>query len=616
MLNSSRKSAIAIGLLLVVVTLALYFPTLRHGFISYDDDRYVTDNPQVRAGLHWPTVKWAFTTIEQANWHPLSWLSHAMDCQLFQLNPAGHHATSILLHALNVLLLFLILRWFTGYPGRSAMVAAFFAVHPLNVESVAWVAERKSVLSMLFLLLAVAAYGWYVRKPGLERYLLIMGLFAAGLLSKPMVITLPFLLLVLDYWPLGRMRIPLDRGSGDQPSLKHASFTNYTESFGRLLLEKVPLLLLSAGSAVITMIVQRAGGAVLSTSRASLPLRVGNSLVSYALYIKKMAWPTGLAILYPYPHRLARWEVAVAAIFLSAVTWCVLKYRQPRYLAAGWFWYLGTMVPMIGLVQVGNQALADRYAYLPLIGLFLMTVWGLADLAGTVRIEMKYLAASGICAVFCLCWLTRVELQYWRDDYALWSHALEITSRNFVAESNLGLTLMREGRRDEAIAHFQTAAAIEPGDPTSQFNLGVFAQEQGDAKQAIARYEAVLSLTRDKQLRASAYANLGTIYFSLRNYPSARENFESVLKLDRVFPVVVRDLGLIAQKNGDWGAAVQNFSRLVAIEPSDVNYFLLARVFHQAGRDSDAAWALRESAKRSKDINQTREAANQLEALP
>jgi protein O-mannosyl-transferase len=612
---TSSKMALAMGLALVILTAAVYFPAVRHSFISFDDDRYVTDNAQVRAGLRWSSVSWAFRTFEQANWHPLTWISHELDCQLFQLNPMGHHATSILLHALDAVLLFLILRWFTGYTGRSAMVAALFAVHPLNVESVAWIAERKSVLSMLFLLLAVVAYGWYVRRPGIGRYALVMGLFAAGLMAKPMVITLPFLLLLLDYWPLGRMQI-FDNGSAEVGvSEERQNFAARKESMRRLFLEKLPLLLLSAGSAAITMMVQKAGGAVISTVNVPLPMRIGNSILCYGLYIKKMIWPTPLVILYPYPHSLVKWQVASAAVFLIAVTWAVLKYCDRRYLAAGWFWYLGAMVPMIGLVQVGNQAMADRYAYLPMIGLFVMAVWGVADFAQEIHLERKYVAAAGLAAVTALCWATHLQLEYWRDDFTLWSHALGATSRNFVAECNLGLALMREGHREEAISHFQAAEAIEPGNPTAQFNLGVYAQEQGDWEKAVRRYEAVLGLTPDKQLRASAFANLGTIYFSLRDYPRAKENFESVLKLDRAFPVVVRDLGLIAQKNSDWPGAVRNFSQLVTIEPSDVNFFLLAQAFHQSGHDADAVWAYQEAVRRSKDINQTRAAANQMEAL-
>jgi len=614
MLRSPAKHNLVLGLLLVLVTLVVYNPVSHHGFVSYDDDRYVTDNPQVRAGLTWATVSWAFKSFEQANWHPLTWLSHALDCQLFHLNPAGHHFTSLLLHALNALLLFLILQWFTRYTGRSLMVAALFAVHPLNVESVAWVAERKSVLSMLFFLLALAAYGWYVRRPSVGRYLMVAVLFAAGLMSKPMVITLPFVLLLMDYWPLGRMRLSDSGESPDEVSGNGVRFAVSTRPLGRLCLEKIPLLLLSAGSAIITMLVQRVGGAVISSTRVSLVLRLENAILCYGLYLKKAVWPSHLAVIYPYPHALPAWQAAASALFLLAVTWAVLKYRMSRYLLVGWFWYLGTMVPMIGLVQVGNQAMADRYAYLPLIGLFAMIVWAAADWASARHLETKYLATVGFIVLVALSAVTRIQLRYWQNDFSLWTHALAINPHNFVAENNFGLALIRQGRRDEAIPHFRAAAAIEPRDPTSQFNLGVYAQEQGDLKQAAARYEFVLQLTADTQLRSSAYANLGTVYFALRNYTRAQQNYESAIKLNRVFPVALRDMGLIALKNGDWNQAIHYFAWLLTIAPSDVDYLLLSQAFHQSGRDENAKSAYQQALRFSRDINQAQQMANQLAA--
>jgi len=612
MLQTSGKYSVAVGLLLVLLTLAVYAPALRHGFINYDDDRYVTGNPQVQAGLRWGTVIWAFTTFEQANWHPLTWISHAFDCQFFHLNPVGHHLSNLLLHSLNVLLLFLILRWFTGLAGRSFLVAALFAVHPLNVESVAWVAERKSVLSMLFFLLALAAYGWYVRKPGIARYVVVGCLFVAGLMSKPMVITLPFVLLLFDYWPLGRMRLGADDESQSHLLDREVPLITNTESLGKLCIEKIPILLLSVASAIITMIVQRAGGAVVSMSRTSLLLRIENAIVSYGMYLTKMVWPSRLAVLYPYPHAVPAWKVGVAAVLLLGISWAVLWYRASRYLLVGWFWYLGTMVPMIGLVQVGNQARADRYTYLPLIGLFILLVWGVADWAKSRHIESNYLAAAGFGVLAALCWATRIQLSYWQDDFTLWTHTLTVAPGNFVAENNLGLTLMREGKRDEAITHFRAASILAPGDATSQLNLGIYAQEQGDVKQAIARYETVLQLTNDPQLRASAYANLGTIYFALRDYTEAKQNFDYVIHLQRAFPIVIRDMGLIAMKNGDSTEAIRDFARLVGIEPTDVNYFLLAQAFHQGKRDDDSEWAYQQALRVSKDIDRARQTAIQL----
>jgi len=608
-----NRFQLPLALLLFLSTLALYSPALRHSFVDYDDDRYVTENPHIQNGLTPAAIHWSFTTFEQANWHPLTWLSHALDCQLFHLNPAGHHATSILLHAFNVVLLFLVFQWFTGCVWRSFLVAALFALHPLNVESVAWVAERKSVLSMFFFLLTLAAYGWYVRKPAVARYLLVAVLFAAGLMAKPMVITLPFLLLLLDYWPLGRLQFSSTQQSSGADALA-AQFPAKPASFSTLCLEKVPLFLLSAASAVMTMIVQRAGGAVVSATAASPLLRIQNALLSYALYLKKMIWPSRLAVLYPYPHAIPTWQVAAAALLL-AITLAVLTRTSSKYLLVGWLWFLGSMVPMIGLVQVGNQAMADRYAYLPLIGIFVMLVWFVFDSANHLHIPVPYPSTAAILVLLALAWATHVQLSYWQNDFTLWTHTLSVTRNNFVAENNLGLALMRQGQRDQALARFRAAASIEPNDAVSQFNLGVYAQEQGDLKQAIARYNAVLRLTHDTQLRSSAFANLGAMYFAARDYAQARPNLESAVKLNPTIPIVLRDLALLSQKNGDSASAIRYLASLITFEPNDVNYFLLAQAFHSAGRDADAAWAYQQAVHLSKDINATRAAATQLQNL-
>src|SRR5258708_1034368 len=474
MFRTPRERKMVLGLLLMVVTLALYNPVARSGFVNFDDDRYVTDNPQVRAGVHWGHYSGAFKSVDQEKWPPLNWPSHAPDCPLFRLNPAGPHYTNLLLHAINALLLFLILQWFTGYTARSLMVEALFAMHPRNVESVAWVAERKNVLCMLFFLLALAAYGRYVRRPGIVRYLVVALLFAMGLMSKPMVITLPFVLLLLDYWPFrrfawGQPPSSVTAESGSAAACGHSdsmlSGALATQPPWRLCLEKLPLLALSAGSAVITMVAQRAGGAVLTSAAHSPLLRLENVLISYVLYINKSVWPSHLAALYPYPHALPAWQVAASAVFLLAVTCAVLKYGEHRYLPVGWFWYLGTMLPMIGLVQVGNQAMADRYVSLPVIGLFIIIVWGTAEWAGSRQLSAKYLAAAGLTILLALCALTRIHLSYWHDDYSLWARALAVTQGNFVAENNLAHALIKQRRYDEPISPFRPPPPLQPTNP-------------------------------------------------------------------------------------------------------------------------------------------------------
>jgi protein O-mannosyl-transferase len=604
--SSSGKRTLIICLLLAVGTLALYSRAAHAGFLRYDDDRYVVENPYVRAGVHWSTVTWAFTTFEQANWHPLTWLSHALDSQLFGMNPAGHHSISLLFHAASVVLLFLLLQWLTGYTWRSFAVAVLFAVHPVNVESVAWIAERKNVLCMFFFILTLLAYGRYIRKPNLARYLAVLFGFAMALMSKPIAITLPFVLFLLDYWPLRRLG---SRFNGKY-SETAASVIDEKRSISCLPIEKLPLFVMSAASAVVTMKAQRAGGAV--TIKYPLLAHLQNAVVSYVLYIGKAIWPARLAALYPYPTQ--GWPakvVVLSALFLIIVTALVVRHREHRYLLWGWLWFLGTMVPMIGLVQVGNQAMADRYAYVPFIGLFVMVVWGIAELANRFLIQ-KYVAASAVVIVVAFCVVTYRQLAYWHDDFSLWSHTLAVTQRNFVAEDNFGNALIKAGKYDEGIAHFRNAAEIEPGDPVSEVNLGIYAQQHGDLQQAAARYQYALQLAADPQVRAAAYANLGGVYFTLKEYARAKENFETALNLNARSPFIFLHMGLIAQKNSDWNSATRYYATYVAVEPTDIGYFLLGQALEHAGDSERAKRAYERAQRSSRDIDETRKAAAKL----
>jgi hypothetical protein len=381
--------------LLAVATIALYSPVIGYSFVVLDDRDYVTANFHVHGGLAWNTIKWAFTSTAAANWHPLTWLSHALDYQLFALNPAGHHFDSVLIHALNAVLLFLLLAWVAKRVGPSLLVAALFALHPINVESVAWVAERKNVLSTLFFLSAVGAYAWYVQKPDWRRYLLVAALFAAGLMAKPMVITLPFVLLLLDYWPLGRT-------AGSPPSVVRVP----QWAVSRLLLEKIPLLFLSAASAWITLKAQRTGYAVRTLKQFPLAIRIENAVVAYGLYLWKMLWPARLAL---YPHSaiaLPAWQWILSSLVLIGVTALVVTFRSKRYLPVGWFWFLGTLIPVIGLVQVGEAAMADRYAYVPLIGIFVMIAWSFADLAEAKTVRTVWRVIPALCVLAALGFVT------------------------------------------------------------------------------------------------------------------------------------------------------------------------------------------------------------------
>jgi hypothetical protein len=551
-------------LLLTVVTLALYNPVNRHPFVNYDDDRYVTENPHVRQGLTFDTVRWALTSTEQANWHPVTWMSHALDVSVFRLNPAGHHLTSVLLHVVNVVLLFLLLVKFTSRLGPSLFVAALFAVHPINVESVAWVAERKNVLCTFFFFLTLWAYGWYARKPNWQRYLAVAALFAAGLASKPMVITLPFVLLLLDYWPLARVSGASTETSRAQP----------TFPWSRLALEKLPLLALSAASAMITMQAQQAGGAVRTSVEVSFGARIANAIYVYAMYLWKMVWPARLAPLYPHPgDSLAAWRVMVAAVVLLPITAVVWQLRTHRYLLVGWLWFLGTLVPVIGLVQVGEAAMADRYAYIPLIGIFVAIAFGVAEWAERQQAKQNNLvlpaSVVGVAVLIILAFVvtTHRQIAYWQSNYDLWSHTLAVTQNNFVAENNLGGALILEGREEEAYPHFEMAARINPKDPMSRGNLGTYYQMHGRLREAVEQYEAAVQLTSDPGLLAGAHANLGAAYFKLGEYGQARNNFEESLRLNPNQARAWLGLGRVLAQGGRPSEALDAYRNALKISP-------------------------------------------------
>lgn len=589
-------------LLLAVVTLALYNPVNRHPFVNYDDDRYVTENSHVRQGLTGETISWALTSTEQANWHPLTWMSHALDVSLFRLNPAGHHFTSVLLHIVNVCLLFLILMWATNRLGPSLFVAAVFGVHPINVESVAWVAERKNVLCTLFFFLTLWAYGWYAQKPSWKRYLAVFGLFAAGLASKPMVITLPFVLLLIDYWPLARVQ-----GTTSEANKK---------PWSQLILEKVPLVVLSVASAVLTMHAQQAGGAIRSASDFSVGVRFANAANAYVMYLWHMIWPARLAPLYPHPgDSLPAWRALVAVFILIVITAFVLKFRSHRYLPVGWFFFLGTLVPVIGLVQFGEAAMADRYAYIPLIGIFVMIAFGVAD--ATQKEKLKLIPALAVPAVlFALVFVTHNQIGYWQSNVELWSHALAVTTNNFVAEDNLGGALILEGKEEQAHAHFESAALINPKDPMSHSNLGTYDLQHGQLSGAIQEYKAAIDLTSDPGLLAQTYANLGAAYRAIGETGPAQDNYNHALQLNPNQFNAWLGLGLIAQKQGKLTEAITDLSRSVELQPTARGYLALGHALAQNGRNAEARTAYEQALAIAPDLTEARRAADALPAQP
>jgi Flp pilus assembly protein TadD len=575
-----RWQSILVALGLALLAIAVYSPVLRCQFVNYDDNHYVTENVHVRSGLTWTTFTWALTTTEQANWHPLTWLSHALDCQLFGLDAAAHHATSALIHAVNVTLLFLLLLRATGATGRSGLVAALFAIHPLSVESVAWVAERKNELCTLFFLLSLGAYGWYARRPSARRYSVVAILFAFGLASKPMVITLPFALLLLDFWPLRRV----------QGWPRSSTFPVVQATFGRLVLEKIPLFVLSAASAVITIIAQRLGGAMPSTMVLPFGTRLLNGVHSYAAYIWKAFWPVYLAPFYP-GSPLTAWQLALPAGFLIGISILVWRSRGSRpYLVTGWLWYLGTMFPMIGLIQVGGQAMADRYTYIPLIGIFVAIVWAAGDLMERTRIPLVTGVTMASVVLLLLGFLTVRQISYWQTSVDLWSHTLQATKNNLVAEDNLGVALLALGDNEGALPHFQNAAKINPLDPLSHVNIGADYQEHEQWSAALAEYTTAASLTVDPNLLTVIYKNLGSVYRQLGDFSRAEESYQQVLKIDPRDQTAFLALGVLRRDN-----RIRDLQRSLAEQPNADGYLELGQLLQQAGRTNDARDAYQKS---------------------
>ena len=588
----------------MVVTLALYNPVNRHPFVNYDDDRYVTENAHVRAGLRWETVTWALTSTEEANWHPLTWISHAADCQFFGLNPAGHHFTSLLLHALNAVLIFLLLVYGTQRVGASLLVAALFAVHPINVESAAWIAERKNILCTFFFLLAIGAYGWYALKPSSRRYLIAAALFVLALMSKPMAITLPCVLLLLDYWPLGRF----SNCRPSPPAFKPPQFT-----LGKLVLEKLPLLALSTASALITMRAQQAGGAVRSTLQFGLRVRVENAVVAYAMYLWKTIWPARLAPLYPHPgDSLPVWQIALATIVLIAISAMVRRFRSRGYPVTGWLWFLGTLVPVIGLVQVGDQAMADRYAYIPLIGIFTILAFGSAELVERLRLNPRIAAAIALCILALLSVLTCQQLTYWSSSYDLWSHTLSVTDRNFIAEDNLGGALLLLGRPNDAYPHFQNASQINPRDPMSHSNLGAYSQEHGQLQEAIRQYQITIALTSDAGLLASTHANLGAAYREGGDGVRAKQSYDEALRLNPNQFNAYLGLGQLSEQQGKLDDAAADYRQSVRLRPTGEGYMRLGHALAAMGQISAARAAYEDALKVQPDLSSAQQALDAL----
>lgn len=599
--SSPKKRTVVLSLLLFLATLAVYNSVIHNGFINLDDNLYVTTNPHVQAGMHWSTVKWAFTTFDQANWHPLIWVSYAAEWQLFKQNAGGYHYISLLFHALDAMLLFWLLQSATGFTWRSLMVAALFALHPINVESVAWVSELKNVLSMMFLLLAMLAYNRYARQPSARRYWVIPFLFAMGLMAKPQIITLPCVLLLWDYWPLGRFG-----RKADEP-------TPYAKaSFGWLVLEKVPLFLLAGVDALLTMLAQRTGMGLRSFSDYSLYARLGNAIVCYSRYIGQAFWPFHLSPTYGHPgDNIPLWHIVASVVFLLMVTGFLVVQKKP-HLLVGWFWYLGTMVPTIGIIQAGDQAMANRYAYIPFIGLFWMIVWMISDAAEEWRIRPRWLAVPACLSLLTFSLLTYRLVSYWHDSERLWDYALTIDGNDFLAHTNRGRILIAEKRYEEAIAEFAIAERLHRFPDESVLLFADFALRHGHAAEAAAECRKVLQRTQDRHLRTVAWTNLGVANLVLDNLAEAKENFATALQTNPNAAGPLLGMGLLALRAGDNDGAAELFTRAIRIEPIDLSYFLLGVALEKSGHAAEAKAAYIQAQQASPDVNEVIRLARQL----
>jgi Flp pilus assembly protein TadD len=547
--------------LLVLVTIALYWPVMRHGFVDYDDNLYVTANVHVQNGLTLENIKWACCNPVGGNWHPLTVWSHMADCQLFGLKPWGHHLTSVLLHALNTVLVLLWLRSLTGAFWRSALVAALFGLHPLHVESVAWVAERKDVLSTCFGLLSLIFYARYGRKrlavenrdikarggPALRRldYLLALICFALGLMSKPMLVTWPFVMLLLDYWPLERFK---------------ASDT------GRLVTEKIPFFVLAAAASVVTFVVQQRGGSVLVAEALPLGGRCGNALVSYCRYLGKLFWPTDLAVFYPHPGQWPLAKVLLAGFLIAGISVLVfVRRRRYPFLLVGWLWFCGTLVPVIGLVQVGGQAMADRYTYIPSLGVLMLAVWGVYELTKSWHYRgVAWSVAGSTAVVLCLA-VTRQQLGYWKDSEALFRHALEVTEDNYLAHLNLGSALDEKGQSDEAIREFQEAIRLKPGYVLARNNLGVAIVKKGQIDEGISQYREAIRLKPDY---AFAHNNLGIALVKKGQIDEAIGEFQAAIRLKPDFAEAYYNLALALIRKGQIDEAMRAYQGAIRLKPA------------------------------------------------
>jgi protein O-mannosyl-transferase len=568
-MTNNRKQKYALLLIIALLVSAIfiaYEPVRKNGFVDLDDGAYIRKNPNVNEGITPQSIIWAFTKYYSGNWHPITWLSHMLDCEIYGLNPIGHHLTNIAIHTACSLLLLLALRKMTGALWPSTLVAAVFALHPLHVESVAWAAERKDVLSGLFWVLTMFAYASYTNKPNCKRYALVLLMFAMGLMSKPMIVTLPFVLLLLDYWPLNRLNKP-----------------NHAINTKQLIIEKIPLFAMSAVSSIVTFAAQHSGGAIVTLDNMPVSYRLANMFVSYIRYIGKTIWPSKLAVIYPhYYGGIPKGLLAVSVLLLILLTaLCIYIGRRKRYVLTGWLWFTGTLVPVIGLVQVGSQAIADRYMYMPMVGLLIIIAWTVKELTGENRsrqIAVAVLAAIVLCGSVVL---TRAQTRYWKNNLTLFGHAVNVTANNPFAETNYGHALYRAGNTSEAITHLYKAVRINPNFSAGRDTLGNVLLEEDKISDAIACFEE--SIRRDKKWK-SGYVNLGSALSKQGKYDEAIKYINKALELDPQYEDARSKIGTALLLSGKPKEAIANLTEGLKTSTDKMEVYVnLAIAYRQLG---------------------------------
>jgi tetratricopeptide (TPR) repeat protein len=550
----NKKYRFLIVIFLIVASFIAYGRILGNGFVDYDDDKYITENNYIQSGINPESIKWAFTAIVCSNWHPLTLLSHALDWSLFGASASGHHLINLLLHIGSVLFLFFFLNRTTKNLWSAAFAAALFALHPLRVESVAWAAERKDVLSMFFGMASIYAYVLYTEKSKLFQYFLCLTLFALSLMSKPMLVTLPFVLLLLDYWPLERWTKEIS-----------APVKSRSHLLGRLLWEKTPFILLTIISSIVTLWAQNKGGAIASMEYLPFSERISNAVISYVSYLGKIFWPVDLTVFYPYEHSFPLWQILVSCFVLIGITLVVIyTIKKTPFLFVGWFWYLGTLIPVIGLVQVGSQSMADRYTYLPSIGIAIMLAWSLPLLFPREGMRKKILFPAGIAALAILVVLTWRQCGYWKNSIELFNHTLQVTKDNDLAQSNLASALLDEGKIDQAVFHYRAAVQIKPNDYIFHYNLAKALYEQAKIEEAIVHYRETLRINPSF---VGAHNNLAVILYGQNKYDESIYHIRQALQIKPDDPSYHYNMGFVLSKKGELKEAIEHFRQAIYLKP-------------------------------------------------